>query len=488
MVDGIFRFNKGENVKLTNFNGVSKEELSNRKDVSDNQKKLVDSIFKQYDKNNDGILSKEEYVKMAEDLQKVARNDNLSERELKKFNKNYLGVDKKSYEMNDLQKVMTMMTDDSDSVTNVEKRVDSDAIEVTYKPNQYGSVKTEVLRPKQGGGTVLLSEETKNADGTVTKIFYKDGDRSKKSSMIEIKQDENIETIYNDDGSYSVRHYTKNGSYTVTTQNYDKNGNLIPDVESSQQKQSEPVETKTPKTTEYQVQSGEFWYNIVAAKYGVKDHKTIINIVHQLKDAAGVDYKSSKMPSKIDLPNEITIGKNKYTLINVTSSGNECCNDLPTILPIEKNIHTAKSILGMPTQDRNNANKTVKGTTAENSEKFFKYDRNGELTCIYSDEAHKNADQPSFSFAYDKHGNVEIYTKYDSNGNKIDDYWFIENGNLYTRLVYDSYPEDATNSKCPGRVIECDADGNIKKIRIMHYNEAGECQSYEDFDSDGNPR
>ncbi len=460
MVDGIFRFNKGESVNLTNFNGVSKEELSSRKDVTNNQKKLIESIFKQYDKNNDGILSKEEYDAMSKDLQKVAGNDNLSKRELKKFNKNCLGVDKKNYEMSDLQKVMTMMTDDSDSVTNVEKRVDSDAIETTY----------------------------------------------------------------NDDGSYSVTRYNKNDNAKTTT-NYDKNGNEIPDTEQNEEDKKKDVDVEksanddktSKKTTEYQVQSGEVWYNIVAAKYDVSSPKTIMNIVHQLKDAAGIDYKSTKMPSTLQLPNKINVGEQEFSLKlenevdpsllrteapPAKAKANETENTditlpkpipkekLPkTILPVAKKIQIGKFPHGMPMQDKKYAGKTIKVTSGK-KEDFLKYNSDGRLIYIYSNKAAKDANRPCVAYFWDGNDIDRVY-KYghDSNGNLKQLVCYNKNGRFYHRSVFDQYPKNVKNSNNRyGRRIFCEADGGINSIYVYTYDNKGEILSTDDFKSDGSLR
>lgn len=380
MSDGVnFTFNKGQNFDISKFDGVSKEELIKKAGGKNSQQgKLIETIFAKYD-NGDGILTAAEYSKLQADLITFAKDDNLSNKELKRFNKENLGIDKKAYSMEDMQAVIGMMVDGTDDITNVTEY--ADGLKVTHKPKDGVGTKTETYQAGENGGLTLLEDEVVNGDMT-TITRYADGE--KKGSKLEIvKNDWQTLTVYGDDGetpslitrtkgieTYEMDpknpdrplSYEKNGQPQKTTVLYSYNGDEVTETtylgddktkptkvevkgganphvteysydgdvttETTTVEGQEPVVVKKdkdgnviPETTTYDVKSGEVWYNIVAAKYGVSDHKVIMDIVHQLKDAAGIERNSTKMPSNITLPNEIKSGDKTYKL-NIDASTN----------------------------------------------------------------------------------------------------------------------------------------------------------------------
>lgn len=385
MGDGVsFSFNKGNKFNITTSDGVSKEELIQRAGGENTQQgKLISSIFARYD-NGDGFLSADEYQAMQADLVGFAKDDNLGGRELKKFNSNLStegnAVEGNAYSMEDLQAVISMMVDGSDSVTGVVQ--DGDNLKVTYKPEEGVGTRTSTFAKGDNNELTLLSDSVVNVD-TITVTEYVNGDKTKKSKTVEtVTNGFTTTTIYGDDGTTPASivkvkgietyqmdpehperplEYVKNRQpqketvkYTynnegsvettylgdsnkpskvvtkdaqgavVSTTEYTYDGDIT--TETTTIDGQEPVVVRKdrdgqviPETTTYDVKPGEVWYNIVAAKYGVSDHKTIMNIVHQLKDIAGIDYRTNnandkKMPSQITLPNEVTVDGQKFTL------------------------------------------------------------------------------------------------------------------------------------------------------------------------------
>lgn len=287
-------------------------------------------------------------------------------------------VDRDAYTMEDLQAVISMMVDGQDSVTGVVQNGDNlkvtykpeegvgtrtstfakgDNNALTLLSDSVVNGNTTTVTDYVNGDKTKKSKtvETVTNGFTTTTIYCDDG--TTPSSIVKVKgietytmdpehperplkyvkngqpQKETVKYTYNTEGSVETTYLgdsdkpskvvTKNAQgavvstteYTyeddITTETTtvgegeptvvrkDSEGNVIPD---------------TPPTTTYDVQSGEVWYNIVAAKYNVSDHKTIMNIVHQLKEANNVSRSSVTMPSQITLPNEVTVGEQKYTL------------------------------------------------------------------------------------------------------------------------------------------------------------------------------
>lgn len=201
---GNFSFNKGQKINLAKFDGVSKQELSGRKGITDGQKNLLMSIFSKYD-NGDGVLSADEFKNLQADLIKLAGDNNLGKRELKNFNKNVLGVDKKAYSMEDLQAVIGMMTDGSDSITNVAK--DGEYVKITYKPQEGVRTKTSTFATDDKHNLSILADDVVN-DGVSTHIEYLDGDTTKRTKMTETKGDSVTTTLYENDGT-SIKSKTR---------------------------------------------------------------------------------------------------------------------------------------------------------------------------------------------------------------------------------------------------------------------------------------
>lgn len=225
-----FRFNKGQKFNLANFDGVSKEELLNKQGITEGQKNLLKSIFSKYD-NGDGVLSANEFKNLQADLIKLAGDNNLGKRELKKFNKNALGVDKKAYSMEDLQAVIGMMTDGSDSITNVAK--DGENVKITYKPQDGVGTKTSTFATDEKNNLTILADDVVN-DGVTTHIEYLDGDTNKRTQMTETKDNSVTITLYKEDGTSIDSRTRVTGAVTevldfensdrVLTKNTDKGG------------------------------------------------------------------------------------------------------------------------------------------------------------------------------------------------------------------------------------------------------------------------
>ena len=564
-----FSFNKGQKINLAKFDGVSKEELLNKQGITEGQKYLLKSIFSKYD-NGDGVLSADEFKNLQADLIKLAGDNNLGKRELKKFNKNALGVDKKAYSMEDLQAVIGMMTDGSDSITNVAK--DGENVKITYKPQDGVGTKTSTFATDEKNNLTILADDVVNGDVT-THIEYLDGDTNKCTQMTETKGNSVTTTLYKDDGTSidsktrvtgavtedldfknddrvltkktdkgggnneTVKYDYNDGGVTETVYNSangdnpvrivtkDKDGNVTKTnaytydgdkttVVETVGTGDEAVRTKTVKNgnklesfvnvdaegnvlnNTHTVEAGDTWYGIVQAKYGVTDHKTTMEIVHKLKDEAGVAYSANKMPDEITLLAKITLKngtevglKNKDALVNMKHGLNTAPRITPPAkLTADKMPHKIDALskeqqkITIPTFEVKTdcANKTDK----QNDGRYFQYNADGRVECIYADEKAKNAKNNAVYIEYDDNGNVSEYqlNSYDDKGRYIGSIKYGGSGDFLERWVNDKFYDNGNH----GRLTYYNADGSVNTvIDNCAYDEQGRDLGYDNFDTDG---
>lgn len=289
-----FSFNKGQKINLAKFDGVSKDELLNRQGITDGQKNLLKSIFSKYD-NGDGVLSADEFKNLQADLIKLAGDNNLGKRELKKFNKNALGVDKKAYSMEDLQAVIGMMTDGSDSITNVAK--DGEKVKITYKPQDGVGTKTSTFATGEKNNLTILEDDVVN-DGVTTHIEYLDGDTNKRTIMTETKGNSKTTILYKDDGT-SINIKTR-VTGAVTEELDFENGDR--------------VKTKTTDKGGGNVERTEYEYSdtgVVEKTYDTANGDKEIKHVERDKDGNVIDTK------------DYTYDGDKTTEVETTGSGDE---------------------------------------------------------------------------------------------------------------------------------------------------------------------
>lgn len=561
-----FRFNKGQKFNLANFDGVSKEELLNKQGITEGQKYLLKSIFSKYD-NGDGVLSANEFKNLQADLIKLAGDNNLGKRELKKFNKNALGVDKKAYSMEDLQAVIGMMTDGSDSITNVAK--DGENVKITYKPQDGVGTKTSTFATDEKNNLTILADDVVN-DGVTTHIEYLDGDTNKRTQMTETKDNsvtitlykedgtsidsrtrvtgavtevldfensdrvltkntdkgggnnETVEYDYNDDGVTETVYDTANGDKPVSIVTKNKDGNVTKTndytydgdkttVVETVGTGDDAVRTKTVKNGDklegyvnvdadgnvlnntHTVEDGDTWYGIVQAKYGITDHKTTMEIVHKLKDEAGVAYSANKMPDEITLLAKITLKdgtevglKNIDALVDMEHG----LDTAPRIAPPAKltadEIPPKRGLLPqkieIPTYEVKTdcANQTVK----QDNGRYFEYNADGRVERIYADEKAKDAKNDAVYISYDDNGNVSYYqlNSYDDVGHLTMEIEHDGSGDFSYCYVNDKFDDNGNY----GRQTYYNDDGSVKYIEDNHvYDEQGQPLGYDVFNPDG---
>ena len=560
-----FSFNKGQKINLARFDGVSKEELLNKQGITDGQKNLLKSIFSKYD-NGDGVLSANEFKNLQADLIKLAGDNNLGKRELKKFNKNALGVDKKAYSMEDLQAVIGMMTDGSDSIANVAK--DGEKVKITYKPQDGVGTKTSTFATDEKNNLTILEDDVVN-NGVTTHIEYLDGDTNKRTIMTETKGNSKTTILYKDDGtSINIKtrvtgavteeldfengdrvktkttdkgggnverteyeysdtgvvektYDTANGDKPVSIVTKNKDGNVTKTnaytydgdkttVVETVGTGDDAVRTKTVKNGDklegyvnvdadgnvlnntHTVEDGDTWYGIVQAKYGITDHETTMEIVHKLKDEAGVAYSANKMPDEITLLAKITLKdgtevglKNIDALVDmkhgldtaprITPPAKLTADEIPPkIDPIPQKITPAYEV------KTDCANQTVK----QDDGRYFQYDTDGRVQFIYADEKAKDTKNDAVFIGYDDNGNVSGYRlrSYDDKGRNIGEISYGDSGKFSSRWVYDKFDDDGDSR----RDTSYNADGSVNVIFTnLVYDEQGNYLGEDAFNPDG---
>lgn len=564
-----FRFNKGQKFNLANFDGVSKEELLNNQGITEGQKNLLKSIFSKYD-NGDGVLSANEFKNLQADLIKLAGDNNLGKRELKKFNKNALGVDKKAYSMEDLQAVIGMMTDGSDSITNVAK--DGENVKITYKPQDGVGTKTSTFATDEKNNLTILADDVVNDDVT-THIEYLDGDTNKRTQMTETKgnsvtttlykedgtsidsrtrvtgavtevldfensdrvltkntdkgggNNETVEYDYNDDGVTETVYDTANGNKPVSIVTKNKDGNVTKTnaytydgdkttVVETVGTGDDAVRTKTVKNGDklegyvnvdadgnvlnntHTVEAGDTWYGIVQAKYGITDHKTTMEIVHKLKDEAGVAYSANKMPKEITLLAKITLKdltevglKNIDALVDMKHG----LDTAPRIAPPAKltvdemppkidPLPAEQQKIEIPTFEVKTdcANQTVK----QDDGRYFQYDADGRVKYVYADEKAKDAKHSAVYINYYDNDNSFLYqlNSFDDKGRCIEIIKYDDSGDFLVHGVNDKFDNNGNR----GRQTMYNADGSVTYIFYNYvYDEQGRKLGRDGFKPDG---
>lgn len=325
---------------------------------------------------------------------------------------------------------------------------------------------TETYRDAEGGKPTKIV--IKDAQGNITETieYTYDGDRRTALS-----------TVGSGDGAVRTRTIRNNGKLESWV-NVDTEGNV--------------------QDATHTVKPGDTWYGIVQAKYGVTDHRTTMEIVHKLKETAGVSRSANTMPAEITLPAEVTLAsgtkvalKNTDALVNMTHNVANAPRitppqalaqaDLPQ--PIEA-LTAEQQQITIPTYEvkPENAGKTV----AVEGGQYYKYDDAGRVICIYDNESAMNAKNNSVRINYDAQGNVTEYQQnsYDEQGHYTGAIQYNGTGAFKDRWVNDQFDPDHPEQY--GRQTKYNADGSINYIfDNFQYDDQGRYLSYDNFNSDG---
>lgn len=334
---------------------------------------------------------------------------------------------------------------------------------VKYDYNDGGVTETVY---NTANGDKPVSIVTKDKDGNVTKTndYTYDGDKTTV-----------VETVGTGDDAVRTK-TVKNGNKLESYVNVDADGNVLNNT--------------------HKVEAGDTWYGIVQAKYGVTDHKTTMEIVHKLKNEAGVRYSSNKMPNEITLLAKITLKngtevglKNKDALVNMKHGLNTAPRITPPARLATDKIPTRIEALSAEQQkieipkfevNTDYANKTVKQADG----KYFEYNAAGRVIRIYADEIAKEAKNNAVVIGYDDNGNVSEYrlNSYDDKGHWTGGIKYDGSGDFSDRWVNDKFDNNGNH----GRLTYYNADGSVNSvIDNCAYDEQGRDLGYDNFDTDG---
>ena len=348
-----------------------------------------------------------------------------------------------------------------------------------------GMKKTEDFAYDEDGSTTVT---TTNPDGSteIKQTKVEDGKTKETITRTENGQTHTIETI---DGT-EVRRVTK-GADETTEVTVGAEGVRTKTVRTSSGVQSKVhIDADGNAVAEkYSIQNGDTWYGIVEAKYGIKDPKQIMEIVHQLKSSAGVSRSATTMPSEITLPPSVKL-KNGSAIslqnIDAVSDSRHLTGGKKLSNYQKQNKPLAESKIEIPAfssfnfPDRptgplpademhaevpnfpvvkENAGKTVQGSDG----KYYKYDDDGRVTDVYDSEDDMKAGRESFGVFYSEDGTIDnIYRmSYNSSGRTTSFLAYDENGTFTECSMY-SY--DEVNGQRLETVYS--KDGTIEKYII----------------------
>ena len=326
----------------------------------------------------------------------------------------------------------------------------------TYAYSDNGVVETTV-----GADNKFIKEVTKDAQGKQVKLREAITVEGVKGEAVE-ENGVRMATFTNSDGSIE--------QYPVNSDNH-------------------------PVDYQYDVQSGEVWYAIAQAKYGVTDHKTTMQIVRKLKEIAGVSRGSKSIPSTITLPASVELKDGTYAeLKNVgaLASMKHNISGGPRITPPARipKADLPKRMTDLPEQkitipkfeiNTANAGKTVQ---EPNGERWFEYDNEGRVIVIYDNEAKKKAQKNSVWIKYSSSGAIEFYQLHErtENGNFLKGIRYNGSGKLSYMFIDSDFDQ---NGNC-GRQIRYNPDGTVDTVFDNHvYDSQGRIIAYDNFLPDG---
>ena len=400
---------------------------------------------------------------------------------------------------------LLIQTSEIDTQTNekVTTLYEDDGETIKSKFRQNGSV-TEYLDPAngdrvtervtdKGNGVTETVQFTYNEDGSVTETTV--GADEKPISSVTKKDGQEISSVqYTYEDGKTVQTSTKDGITTEITTTGE--GDAVQRVKVEKDGQGNVTsrvnvdENGSPVAYKHKVNQGENWYNIVKAKYGITDHKQIMEIVHQLKDNAGVKRSSALMPAEIELPASITL-KNGST---VALKDIESKVEVQQQQPVKGSPEAAAPEEQTPVQDKN---PPQVDTNPPTNDTYIYLPKPSPLSLEESvpnlTKANLIIENFGSKFEYDDKGFV--ISKYDSAGNEVRSISRNADGSVdyYYDFEYDSAGNEVRSicRNADGSVdyyydFEYDSAGN--KVRSIYRNADGSVSSYSDseYDSAGN--
>lgn len=411
----------------------------------------------------------------------------------------------------------TIITEYEDNGTTIKSKWQKSGIVSTKLDFEHGDRPLEIHKNTQPLPT--LTQITYDDDNEIshysTYKLYEDGPNQIKILTAEDTYFEDV----NDDGTvnkklsshleYSYENTDGSGNLTtIRTTGEGENATRIKTTYDSNEQDKNNITSRVQidsagntMTYTHNVQEGDTWYGIVAAKYGLdeeEDGKKIMEIVHQLKTSAGVSRSLTTMPETINLPPTVDLKDgSKIELKNITARVNQIHSgrtiEVPPALNPEE-IPQARTF----TQEEKSINPEdfkfpVKPEFADTIQtvdgKEYEYNNDGRVIHIYDG----NTD---FRIFYsDDDGSIDYLYKYiykdSSRTDSIETYYYsCRTASLFDYEKYDDEQYSQINySADDGKVysmLKKIKEGDITKT--IHYYGDGSVNyiTYEGHDSNGN--
>lgn len=302
--------------------------------------KQNESLFTKYDTNKDGVINKDEALAMRNNLQSIAGNDTISQRELNSA----FGKD------SNLMGSLSKLVDQQSSPMGEQYTEDDGKTTTEFTKSNFGtqfSDKKEITKNDDGSTTTVYQ------DGT-TEIRQKDGSfvvKDKDGKQIEAKSKDELHTVTNKDGSLTIE--DKQGKKMVmkdglVTSFPDKNTSVTTNI------LGKTVETLTTK-------EGQGFD--IRTKYEYKDNKTIA------REYKEVDGKST--------PGQVTVSETKdgHNISTQYASEADMNGNKPASETKDANNPTLKTVTNFSYDSKGN----IKAETTDSaSKKTTKYtDKDG---------------------------------------------------------------------------------------------------------------
>ena len=386
-----------------------------------------------------------------------------------------------------------------------------ETIEYEYADTGINPSKETLTKPD---GTKLVTEYFEDDVLTVTELNAE----GKTVGTVKMKG-ENVlseeEYTYDEQGNVTILKTEGEGDDAVRTKTVqDTDGKVT-------QRVNVDAEGKAVETV-HTVQPTDTWYGIVQAKYGVKDHKTTMAIVHELKRANGVKFSQKTMPATINLLPEVKVGNNTFEMKDVAAEASLIHHAPKQIdvsgIPKQIEKAAAKPGVAVPakgkpiaedkkqitfetfTPDLSKANQErVKGEDG----RWYSYDAQGRVTEVFTKEPrdiNEIFDNKDIKISYNSDGSLEWYQTFDhdAQGNLIGRTWYDKDGKADS---YDVFENNANGQ--PTREIRYKAqtglvkgcwdseyDGEGKRTKLIQQEfENGKLTTtwvYSDYDEKGN--
>ena len=423
---------KGLNVQL-NDNNVKGLVLSDKTPI----------FMKKYDEDDDGILSQKEAAALLKDLQKAAKNDTLSARELEKAK-----LGKKT----DLKKIAEAVKKKTGEVTTT----------------QDGDTTTTVIRNDDGSLTKIV----KQGDKQITSSYDANGNITSQKSVTPAGTS-NVQYKYDKDGNLiSSNTVNRNSKNQVTGSSksvylYDEAGNKIGENRVNYNEKGKAVQT-----TEIKIQNNE-------NGKPVRTSQTVRNANGKVKNITVANYKYDDNGVLTESSTR-TVNSSGST----TVSAKEYASDGKTVLSVTQDVKNKDGSTAHIEQKHNEQGKVTekhtlkkdaKGNVTADVTSKFEYQADGKTIKNAAISGIQESKPYSENIRYDENGKMQSVDRtYYKRGGKLVEHY--EGPNLSNRYGF-----------VPSKQIAYEDDGKtIKEVTINKFDEDGVLIGAEIRDKDGN--